>query len=137
MIHLFLLSINAVAVIAPHQGPTGKPRFGREMEKEYVFLTNRFDLSALEVAELYRRGWQIESFFKWIKQNLKIKAFYGTSKNGELIKIWTAWSAYLLPVWLKFKSKTGLVTPATHPTSPNQADGAPGLVGFALPTATW
>jgi len=46
-----------------------------ETGKEYVFLTNRLDLSALEVAELYRRRWQIELFFKWIKQNLKIKAF--------------------------------------------------------------
>ena len=76
-----------------------------ETGKEYVFLTNRLDLSALEVAELYRRRWQIELFFKWIKQNLKIKAFYGTSKNAVLIQIWTALIAYLLLVWLKFKSK--------------------------------
>jgi len=78
-----------------------------ETGKKYVFLTNRLDLSALEVAELYRRRWQIELFFKWIKQNLKIKAFYGTSKNAVLIQIWTALIAYLLLVWLKFKSKTG------------------------------
>jgi putative transposase len=78
-----------------------------ETDKEYVFLTNRLDLSALEVAELYRRRWQIELFFKWIKQNLKIKAFYGTSKNAVLIQIWTALIAYLLLVWLRFKSKTG------------------------------
>ncbi len=78
-----------------------------ETGKEYVFLTNRLDLSALEVAELYRRRWQIELFFKWIKQNLKIKAFYGTSKNAVLIQIWTALIAYLLLVWLKFKSKVG------------------------------
>lgn len=78
-----------------------------ETGKDYVFLTNRQDLSALEVAELYRRRWQIELFFKWIKQNLKIKAFYGTSKNAVLIQIWTALIAYLLLVWLRFKSKTG------------------------------
>ena len=78
-----------------------------ETGKEYVFLTNRQDLSALEVAELYRRRWQIELFFKWIKQNLKIKAFYGTSKNAVLIQIWTALIAYLLLVWLKFKTKAG------------------------------
>jgi putative transposase len=78
-----------------------------ETGQEYAFLTNRLDLSALEVAELYRRRWQIELFFKWIKQNLKIKAFYGTSKNAVLIQIWTALIAYLLLVWLKFKSKTG------------------------------
>lgn len=78
-----------------------------ETGKEYVFLTNRMDLSALEVAALYKRRWQIELFFKWIKQNLKIKAFYGTSKNAVLIQIWTALIAYLLLVWLKFKSKVG------------------------------
>jgi len=78
-----------------------------ETGKEYGFLTNRLDLPALEVAELYRRRWQIELFFKWVKQNLKIKAFYGTSKNAVLIQIWTALIAYLLLVWLKFKSKTG------------------------------
>jgi hypothetical protein len=78
-----------------------------ETGKDYVFLTNRLDLPALQVAELYRRRWQIELFFKWIKQNLKIKAFYGTSKNAVLIQIWTALIAYLLLVWLKFKSKVG------------------------------
>jgi IS4 transposase len=59
------------------------------------------------VAELYRRRWQIELFCKWIKQNLKIKAFYGTSKIAVLIQIWAALIAYLLLVWLKFKSKVG------------------------------
>ena len=78
-----------------------------ETGKEYVFLTNRHDLSALEVAKLYRQRWQIELFFKWIKQNLKIKAFYGTSKNAVLIQIWTALIAYLLLVWVKFKTKAG------------------------------
>jgi hypothetical protein len=78
-----------------------------ETGKEYVFLTNRLDLSTLEVAELYRRRWQIELFFRWIKQNLKIKAFYGTSKNAVLIQIWTALIAYLLLVWVKFKTKAG------------------------------
>jgi hypothetical protein len=78
-----------------------------ETGKEYVFLTNRLDLPALQVAELYRRRWRIELFFKWIKQNLKIKVFYGTSKNAVLIQIWTALIAYLLLVWLKFKSKVG------------------------------
>jgi len=53
------------------------------------------------VAELYRRRWQIELFFKWIRQTLKVKAFYGTSWNAVLIQIWTALIAYLLLVWLK------------------------------------
>lgn len=77
-----------------------------ETGKEYVFLTNRLDLSALEVAELHRRG-QIELFVKWIKPNLKIKAFYGTSKNAGPIPIWTALIAYLLLGWVKFKTKVG------------------------------
>jgi hypothetical protein len=75
--------------------------------KEYVFLTNRLDLPALEVAELYHRHWQIKLLCKWIKQNLKIKAFYGTSKNGGLLQVWTALIAYLLLVWLKLKSRVG------------------------------
>ena len=78
-----------------------------ETGKEYAFLTNRLEMSALEVAELYRRLWQVQLFFKWIKQNLKIKAFYGTSKNAVLIQIGTALIAYLLLVWVKFKTKAG------------------------------
>lgn len=78
-----------------------------ETGKEYVFLTNRLDLSALEVAALYKRRWQIELFFKWVKQNLKIKAFYGTSKNAVLIQIWTALLAYVLLIWAKLKSTAG------------------------------
>jgi len=72
--------------------------------KDYVFLTNRPDLPAQTVADLYRRRWQIETFFRWIKQNLKIKAFYGTSENAVLIQIWTAMIAYLLLLWLKVRS---------------------------------
>jgi hypothetical protein len=75
--------------------------------KEYVFLTNLPDLPALAVADLYRQRWQIETFFRWIKQNLKIKTFYGTSENGVLIQIWTAMIAYLLLLWLKLRSWAG------------------------------
>jgi hypothetical protein len=78
-----------------------------ETGKEYVFLTNRPDLPALAVADLYRQRWQIETFFRWIKQNLKIKAFYGTSENAVLIQIWTAMIAYLLLLWLKVRSWAG------------------------------
>jgi len=78
-----------------------------ETAKEYVFLTSRLDLSALEVAALYKRRWQIELFCKWIKQNLKIKAFYGASKNAVLIQIWTALIAYLLLILLKLRSTVG------------------------------
>ena len=59
------------------------------------------------MADLYRQRWQIETFFRWIKQNLKIKAFYGTSKNAVLIQIWTAMIAYLLLLWIKLRSRVG------------------------------
>jgi putative transposase len=75
-----------------------------ETGKEYVFLTNLPDLPALAVADLYRQRWQIETFFRWLKQNLKIKTFYATSENGVLIQIWTALIAYLLLLWLKVRS---------------------------------
>jgi putative transposase len=81
-----------------------------ETEKEYVFLTNREDLPALAVADLYRQRWQIETFFRWIKQNLKIKAFYGTSENAVLIQVWTALIAYLLLLWIKLRSRLGWST---------------------------
>jgi putative transposase len=78
-----------------------------ETGKEYVFLTNRLDLFALEVAALYRRRWQMELFSKWIKQDLKIKAFYGTSKNAVLTQIWTSLIGYLLLIWANLKSTVG------------------------------
>ena len=61
-----------------------------ENQREFLFLTNNFDLSALEVAELYRNRWQIELFFKWLKQHLKIKHFYGTSLNAVKIQVYVA-----------------------------------------------
>lgn len=78
-----------------------------ETGKEYVFLTNLPGLPALAVADLYRQRWQIETFFRWIKQNLKIKTFYGTSENGVLVQIWTALIAYLLLLWIKLRSRVG------------------------------
>ena len=67
-----------------------------EREKRLVFLTNNFALPALTIAELYRRRWQVELFFKWIKQHLRIKAFYGTSENAVKTQIWIAVCSYLL-----------------------------------------
>jgi hypothetical protein len=63
--------------------------------KRLVFLTNHFDLPALAVAAVYKSRWQIELFFKWIKQNLRIKAFYGTSENAVRTQIWIAICVYL------------------------------------------
>jgi putative transposase len=78
-----------------------------ETGKAYIFLTNLPDLPALVVADLYRQRWQIETFFRWIKQNLKIKAFYGTSENAVLIQIWTAMISYLLLLWINLRSQVG------------------------------
>jgi transposase len=67
-----------------------------ETGKLFVFLTNNFLLSAEVIAQLYKSRWQIELFFKWIKQHLRIKAFYGTSENAVKTQIWTAISVYVL-----------------------------------------
>lgn len=73
--------------------------------KHYVFLTNNFKLSAKTIADIYKARWQVELFFKWIKQNLKIKSFVGTTKNAVLTQIWIAMCIYLLIAFIKFQSK--------------------------------
>ena len=75
--------------------------FDSENNKMLIFLTNNFSLSALTIAELFRCPWRIELFFKWIKQHLRIKAFYGTSENAVKIPIWIAVSTYLLVAIVK------------------------------------
>jgi hypothetical protein len=75
--------------------------FDAEKNKHLVFLTNNFSLPALIIAELYRCRWQVELFFKWIKQHLRIKAFYGTSVNAVKTQIWTAISVYVLVAIIK------------------------------------
>jgi len=72
-----------------------------ETGKRLVFLTNNFVLDALTVAKLYKCRWQVELFFKWIKQNLRIKAFYGTSENAVKTQIWIAISVYVLVAIVK------------------------------------
>jgi len=73
--------------------------------KRYVFLTNNFKLSARTIANIYKARWQVELFFKWIKQNLKIKSFLGTSKNAVMTQIWIALCVYLLLAFITFQSK--------------------------------
>ena len=70
--------------------------FDKEHEKTYVFLTNNFEVSAIEIALLYKHRWKIELFFKWIKQHLKIKTFWGQTKNAVKTQIWIAICTYLL-----------------------------------------
>jgi hypothetical protein len=72
---------------------------------DFELLTNRFDLAAETIAEIYRQRWQIELFFKAIKQNLRIKTFVGTSANAVRIQIWTALIAMLLLKLLEFRSR--------------------------------
>lgn len=67
----------------------------------YNFLTNDFELSSLTIAELYRERWKVELFFKWIKQHLRIKSFYGTSQNAVYCQIWIAVCSYLLIAIIK------------------------------------
>lgn len=75
--------------------------------KHYVFLTNNFKLSAKTIADIYKARWQVELFFKWVKQNLKIKSFTGTSKNAVLTQIWIAMCVYLILAFIKLQSKVG------------------------------
>lgn len=79
--------------------------FDVETKRRFVFLTNNFTLPALTIALLYKYRWQIELFFKWIKQHLRIKAFYGTSKNAVKSQIWIAISIYVLVAIIKKQLK--------------------------------
>jgi len=71
----------------------------------YEYLTNIFHLAALTIAQIYKARWEIELFFKWIKQHLKIKTFLGTSENAVMTQIWIAMITYLLLTYLKYQTK--------------------------------
>ena len=81
-----------------------------EHQRRLVFLSNNFDLPALTIAGLYKSRWQVELFFKWIKQNLRIKGFYGTSANAVKTQVWVAISVYVLIAIIRkeLKSQRGL-----------------------------
>ena len=79
--------------------------YDKEHKKTYQFLTNQFTLSAYTISQIYKARWEIELFFKWIKQNLKIKTFLGTTKNAVLTQIWTAMIYYLLLAYIKYQTK--------------------------------
>ncbi|MDP1705595.1 MAG: transposase, partial [Sulfurimicrobium sp.] len=76
-----------------------------EHDRDLVFLTNNFELPALTIAQLYRCRWQVELFFKWIKQHLRIKRFYGTTENAVKTQIWIAISVYVLVAIVKKRLK--------------------------------
>jgi uncharacterized protein DUF4372/DDE family transposase len=75
--------------------------YDAEHDRRFVFLTNNFTLPALTIARIYKCRWQVELFFKWIKQHLRIKAFYGTSDNAVKIQVWIAISVYVLVAIVK------------------------------------
>ena len=79
--------------------------YDEEKKKVLVFLTNNFKLAASTIAGIYKARWQIELFFKWIKQNLKIKSFLGTSKNAVMSQVWVAMCYYLLLAYVKYQAR--------------------------------
>jgi transposase len=83
--------------------------YDRENNRHLVFLTNNFHLPALMIAQLYKLRWQVELFFRWIKQNLRIKSFYGTSENAVRTQIWVAMTVYALVAIVK--KKVGMEMP--------------------------
>jgi len=76
-----------------------------ETGRHYVFISNQFNWSAKTIAAIYKQRWQVELFFKWIKQNLKIKAFLGNTENAVMTQVMAALCVYLLLAYLKFQSR--------------------------------
>ena len=97
-------TVGTVGCYARRDDPDGLRRIGYRdphTGRTLVFLTNNFTRPALTITQLYRGRWQIELFFKWIKQQLRLKAFYGTSENAVRTQIWSAIAVYLLVAILK------------------------------------
>ena len=100
-----------IALTGPHTSKDYPEKLRRikyydaETNKTLVFLTNSFTLPAFTIAQLYRCRWQVELFFKWIKQNLRIKSFYGTTDNAVKAQIWIAVSVYVLVAIIKKRLK--------------------------------
>ncbi len=82
--------------------------FDVEKGRSFIFLTNQFTLPSITIAELYRYRWRVEIFFKWIKQHLRIKNFYGTSENAVKTQVWIAISTYVLVAIMKKRLKIDL-----------------------------
>jgi putative transposase len=102
-----------IELSSAHAIKRGAPKLRRvgyrdpETNKRYEFLTNNFRLSAATIAAIYKDRWKVELFFKAIKQNLKIKAFVGTSKNAVLTQVWIALIVYLLVAFARYSAKEG------------------------------
>ena len=79
--------------------------YDEETDNHLMFLSNNFDLTAEEIAQLYKYRWKVELFFKWIKQHLKVKSFWGTSLNAVKIQVYSAIIAYCLVALVRNKLK--------------------------------
>jgi hypothetical protein len=79
--------------------------FDQQTQKQFIFITNNFDLKPLQIADLYKHRWKIELFFKWIKQHLKVKSFWGHSENAVKIQVYCALITFLTVIILKQKMK--------------------------------
>jgi IS4 transposase len=96
------IRLNGRNTATDYPEPLRKVRYHDEdNDKTFVFLTNNFSLPALTVAQLYKARWRVELFFKWTKQHLRIKAFFGTSENAVKTQVWIAVSVYVLVAILK------------------------------------
>jgi IS4 transposase len=99
---------NAVCkVVSRREVPKNRNILSRENKKEIVLLTNHLEFGATTISSIYKERWEIELFFKALKQNLKVKTFIGTSRNALLIQIWTALLALVVLKWLHYLSKAG------------------------------
>lgn len=108
------LICDQVVVLTGHKSKIGYPDklrrinyFDSVTNKHFNFATNNFNLPALTITQLYKSRWQVELFFKWIKQHLKIKTFYGTSENAVKTQIWIAVSTYVLVAIIKKELNLG------------------------------
>ena len=103
----------------------------RKTGKDYVFLTTHFHLSAKTIANIYKSRWQVELFFQWIKQNLKVKSFVGTSRNAVMTQVWTAMCIYLILSYLKFANRIAWRPERDSAASSAQPVRAPAASGVA------
>ena len=104
-----LIELSSKVALKSHLKPIRRVVFfDVDTQKEYIFITNQFTWSAQTVADIYKSRWEIELFFKWIKQNLKIKSVLGHTINAVATQIFVALCVYLLMSYLRFVSKTQL-----------------------------
>jgi hypothetical protein len=96
------VTLTSAASVKNYPDPLRRVRYyDLEQRRWFIFLTNNFDLPALTIAQLYKSRWKVELFFKWIKQHLRIKAFYGNSENAVKTQIWIAITVYVLVAIVK------------------------------------